>query len=215
MGKWEKVKDVVSPRLSARLMVCVAERRWAVSVPCLCSICVETKEHAGIISCRASRMQCGEAVVPVSRLVEQVSVSASVENTLKKLLKTNFVVVSATLSGTQGRKQALASVSEEGPHTFLEIVRHCVASFVFNCCSHRPNHYATTCLNVACWKHHLIVRRVHVCTWKHTSSGRLRVCESQLSQVLIVGIGDFRCWLHLHCLAVQRELPRPTVRSVR
>ena len=26
-GKWEKVGDVVSPRLSAMLMVCVAERR--------------------------------------------------------------------------------------------------------------------------------------------------------------------------------------------
>ena len=41
-GKWEKVGDVVSPRLSAMLVVCVAERRWAVSVTCLCSIFVET-----------------------------------------------------------------------------------------------------------------------------------------------------------------------------
>ena len=48
-----------------------------------------------------------------------------------------------------------------------------------------------------------------------TSSGRLRLCERLLPQVLIVGIGDFRCRLHLHCLAVQRELPRRTVLSVR
>ena len=48
-----------------------------------------------------------------------------------------------------------------------------------------------------------------------TSSGRLRLCERQLLQVLIVGIGHFRCRLHLDCLAVQRELPRRTVLSVR
>ena len=43
-GKWEKVGDVVSPRLSAMLVVCVcvAERRWAVPVTCLCSIFVGT-----------------------------------------------------------------------------------------------------------------------------------------------------------------------------
>ena len=33
-GKWEQVGDVVSPRLNAMLVVCVAERRWAVSVTC-------------------------------------------------------------------------------------------------------------------------------------------------------------------------------------
>ena len=27
-------------------------------------------------------------------------------------------------------------------------------------------------------------------------------------QVLVVGNADFRCWLHLHCLTVQRDLPR-------
>ena len=66
-----------------------------------------------------------------------------------------------------------------------------------------------------CVKHYSIVRWVPVCTWKLTSSGRLRLCEGQLLQVLIVGIGHFRCRLHLDCLAVQRELPRRTVLSVR
>ena len=53
----------------------------------------------------------------------------------------------------------------------------------------------------SCWKHCWVVPRVHACTWKLTSSGLRRLCERQLSQVLLVGITDFRCWLHLQCLA--------------
>ena len=70
-------------------------------------------------------------------------VGVSVENRFK-MVKTNFVVVSATLLGTQDPRQAFPAVSEEGPQTFLEHVRHCVALLVFICCSHRPNHFATT-----------------------------------------------------------------------
>ena len=40
------------------------------------------------------------------------------------MVKTNFVVVSATLLGTQDPRQAFESVSEEGPYTFLEILGH-------------------------------------------------------------------------------------------
>ena len=178
----------------------------------LSHICVRSllghEEHAGMVSGRANRMQCGEAVVPVSWLVEQV-VLVFLLRTEKKMVKTNFVVVSATLLGTQDPRQALESVSQEQPRTFLEILGYCVALPVFNYCSHRSNHFATTCVK-KCWKHYSIVRRVPVCTWKLTSSGRLRLCERQLLQVLIVGIGHFRCRLHLDCLAVQRELPRRT-----
>ena len=40
----------------------------------------------------------------------------------------NFVVVvPVTPLGTEDPRQALESVSEEGPHTFLEIVGNCVA----------------------------------------------------------------------------------------
>ena len=55
------------------------------------------------------------------------------------------MVVSATLLGTQDPRQALESVSEEGPYTFLEILGHCVALPVSNYCSLRSNHFATTC----------------------------------------------------------------------
>ena len=62
------------------------------------------------------------------------------------MVKTNFVGgVKQTLLGTQDPRQVLESVSQEQPRTFLEIVRHCVASPVFNCCLHRSNHFATTC----------------------------------------------------------------------
>ena len=61
------------------------------------------------------------------------------------LYKNFVVVVPATPSGTQDPRQALAPVSEEGPHTFLEIVQHCVAFSVINCFSHRHAHCATTC----------------------------------------------------------------------
>ena len=119
----------------------------ACGVQFLSHVCVRSllghQKHAGMVSCRANRMQCGEAVVPVSWLVEQV-VLVFLLRTDKNLVKTNFVVVSATLLGTQDPRQALESVSQEQPRTFLEIVRHCVASPVFNYCSHRSNHFATT-----------------------------------------------------------------------
>ena len=60
------------------------------------------------------------------------------------MVKTNFVVVSATLLGTQDPRQAFESVSEEGPYTFLVFLGHCVALPVFNYCSHNSNHFATT-----------------------------------------------------------------------
>ena len=62
----------------------------------LSHVCVRSllgnEEHAGMVSCRANRMQCGEAVVPVSRLVEQV-VLVFLLRVDKKIVKTNFVVV--------------------------------------------------------------------------------------------------------------------------
>ena len=39
----------------------------------------------------------------------------------------------------------------------------------------------------------------------------LNMVRGWLSGVLIVGIGNFRCWLHLHCLEVPRESRRQTV----
>ena len=66
-GKWVKVEDVVSPRLSAVLVcVCVAERRWAVSVTRPCSVFVGDMKNTLAWSAAESRMQCGEAVVPAS-----------------------------------------------------------------------------------------------------------------------------------------------------
>ena len=104
-------------------------------------LCRDIK-NAGMVTGRANRMQCGEAVVPVSWPVEQVVLVFLLRT--EKMVKTNFVVVSATLLGTQDPRQAFESVSEEGPYTFLEILGHCVALPVFIRCSHRPNHFATT-----------------------------------------------------------------------
>ena len=48
----------------------------ACGVQFLSHVCVRSlsghQKHAGMVSCRANRMQCGEAVVPVSWPVEQV-----------------------------------------------------------------------------------------------------------------------------------------------
>ena len=46
-------------------------------------------------------------------------------------------------SGGSSNTFGHTSVSEEGPHTLLENVRHCVALSVVNCCSHCTNHCAT------------------------------------------------------------------------
>ena len=70
-------------------------------------------------------MQCGEAVFPESWFIEQVLLVFLFRT--GKLVRTNFVVVSATLSGPEDPRHAPESVSEEGPHAFLELVRHCVA----------------------------------------------------------------------------------------
>ena len=119
-------------------MSAVAVRRHA-KFPCGCI-------HLLLLVILCFRFCAGMPYRPTDSvlLVEQV-VLMFLLRTVKKLVKKNFVVVSATLLGTQDPRQALESVSQEQPRTFLEIVRHCVASPVFNCCSHRSNHFATTC----------------------------------------------------------------------
>ena len=55
MAKWEKARDVDSPRLIAMLILCVAERRCAVPVTCLCLTCV--LGHKNVLAPSAAERQ--------------------------------------------------------------------------------------------------------------------------------------------------------------
>ena len=112
------------------------------------------------------RIQFGEAAVPVGSSSRIVSILSR---------KKNFVVVSATSSGTHDPRQALESVSEKEPHTFHNIVRHCVALSVVNCFFALSQSPRLDKLTVSCWKHCLVVRRVHV---RAGSLRRQDGCES-------------------------------------
>ena len=151
--------------------------------PKWCAILVGTKKCWHCQRPR-DRIQFGEAAVPVEQ-VELVLLCRRVRsvlwvvvpNCLYPLRKKNFVVVSATPSGTQDPREALESVSENEPHTFRDIVRHCVALSFVKLFFARSQSLCLDKQKVSCWKNCLVVRGVHVRTRKLTLSGRLRVCE--------------------------------------
>ena len=114
----------------------------------------------------SGRVSFGEAIVPVSCLVEQVD-GASVDNRKKVGQDEPRSGVSSTLGHTRSKASKhldqFLKMNRTRFTTLFTIVSLCL---FFKCCSHRPNHFDSTCSKKGCWKHCLVVRRVHVCKWK-------------------------------------------------
>ena len=116
-GKWEKL-EMSFLQGSVQYLWCVLRND---DEQFLSHVCVRSllghKNTLAWSAAEASRMQCGEAVVPVSWLVEQA--------VLVLLLRTDKKV------GHSGKQDA--SFSEEGRHTFFEFFWHCVVLSIVYC----------------------------------------------------------------------------------